>query len=246
MLARMPLLAFVPVSDLDRAAAFYGSVLGLDHVSSIPGVVAVFDAGGTSLRVTKVEGHAAAGWTVAGWAVPDIDAALRALGERGVDPNAYPGMTADDGTWTTPGGDRVAWFGDPDGNVLSLTQFAVSRATAREIVPIFPTRDLTAALALYRRLGFVTSSYEVDGTPVYGYLERDGVHVHLAPFDELDPATTTSAAYLYVDDADALFAEWQAADVGGRFHAVAGTDYGLREGAYVDPDGNLIRFGSFV
>ena len=246
MLGRMTVMAFVPVTDLERAAAFYGSVLGLDLVSSVPGTVCVFDAGGTALRVTAVEGHVAAAWTVVGWAVPDIEETLRELGENGLEPNAYPGMTGDDGTWTAPGGDRLAWFTDPDGNVLSLTQFVSDRAKAREIAPIFPTRDLPAAIERYARLGFATSSFDDDGAAVYGFLERNGVHVHLTPFDELDPLTTTSAAYLYVDDADVLSAEWGAADVGGHFHPVHDTDYGLREGAYVDPDGNLIRYGSFV
>ncbi len=246
MLGRMAVMAFVPVTDLERAATFYGSVLGLEMVSSVPGTVSVFDAGGTALRVTAVENHVAAAWTVVGWAVPDIEATLRELGRNGLEPNSYPEMTGDDGTWTAPGGDRVAWLTDPDGNVLSLTQFVSDHAQAREIVPIFPTRDLAAAIERYARLGFATSSFDDDGTAIYGFLERNGVHVHLAPFDELDPLTTTSAAYLYVDDADALSAEWAAAGVGGHFHPVGATDYGLREGAYVDPDGNLVRFGSFV
>ena len=248
MLGRMALMAFVPVTDLERAASFYGSVLGLELVSSVPGVVSVFDAGGTALRVTAVEDHVAAAWTVIGWAVPDIDAALRQLGENGLEPNSYPGMTGDDGTWTAPGGDRIAWLTDPDGNVLSLTQFASDHAPARarEIVPILSTRDLPAAIERYARLGFTTSTFDEGGVAVYGFLERNGVHVHVAPFDELDPGSTTSAAYLYVNDAEALSAEWRAAGVEGHFHPVHATDYGLREGAYVDPDGNLIRFGSFV
>jgi predicted enzyme related to lactoylglutathione lyase len=245
MLGRMKVMAFVPVKDLERAATFYGSVLGLELASRVPGVVCVFDAGGTALRVTAVEGHVAAAWTVVGWAVPDLEATLRQLGGHGLEPNSYPGMTGDDGTWTAPGGDRIAWLTDPDGNVLSLTQFVSDHAQAREIVPIFPTRDLPEAIERYARLGFTTSSFDVDGTAVYGFLERDGVHVHLAPFDELDPGTTTSAAYLYVDDADALSAEWGSAGVEGLLHPVQDTDYGLREGAYVDPDGNLIRYGSF-
>ena len=61
MLGRMRAMAFVPVADLERAATFYGSVLGLDLVSSVPGVVCVFDAGGTALRVTAVADHVAAG-----------------------------------------------------------------------------------------------------------------------------------------------------------------------------------------
>ena len=246
MLGKMTVMAFVPVTDLERATAFYGSVLGLDLVSSVPAMVAVFDAGGTALRVTAVEAHVAAAWTVLGWSVPDLDATIRELAHQGVEPNSYPGMTGDDGTWTAPGGDRIAWFRDPDGNVLSLTEFVSDHAGAREIVPIFPTRDLAAAIERYARLGFTTGTFDDDGTPIYGFLERDGVHIHLAPFDELDPGTTTSAAYLYVTDADTLSGEWQAAGVAGRFHPVGATDYGLREGAYVDPDGNLVRFGSFV
>ena len=246
MLGKMTVVAFVPVTDLERAATFYGSVLGLELVSSVPGVVAVFDAGGTALRVTVVEGHVAAAWTVIGWAVPDIDAALRQLGGNDLEPNSYPGMTGDDGTWTAPGGDRIAWVNDPDGNVLSLTQFVSAHAQAREIVPIFPTRDLPAAIERYALLGFATSTFEDGGVAIYGFLERNGVHVHLAPFDDLDPGRTTSAAYLYVDDAEALSAEWRAAGVAGHFHPVHATEYGLREGAYVDPDGNLIRYGSFV
>lgn len=246
MLGRMTVMAFVPVSDLERASTFYGSVLDLELVTSVPGVVAVFDAGGTALRVTAVDAHVAAAWTVIGWAVPDIDATLRQLAEKGLEPDSYPGMTGDDGTWTAPGGDRIAWFRDPDGNVLSLTQFVSDGASAREIAPIFPTRDLGASVERYARLGFATSTFDDDGVAIYGFLERNGVHVHLTPFDELDPARTTSAAYLYVDDADALSAEWRAAGVEGHFHPVHATDYGLREGAYVDPDGNLIRFGSFV
>lgn len=62
--------------------------------------------------------------------------------------------------------------------------------------------------------------------------------------EHVDPLTTLVAVYLYVADADALHAEWTAAAVEGRFHAPTDTDYGLREGAYVDPDGNLLRYGS--
>ena len=189
MLGRMTVMAFVPVSDLERASTFYGSVLDLELVTSVPGVVAVFDAGGTALRVTAVDAHVAAAWTVIGWAVPDIDATLRQLAEKGLEPDSYPGMTGDDGTWTAPGGDRIAWFRDPDGNVLSLTQFVSDGASAREIVPIFPTRDLGASIERYARLGFTTSTFDDDGVAIYGFLERNGVHVHLTPFDELDPAT---------------------------------------------------------
>lgn len=110
------------------------------------------------------------------------------------------------------------------------------------VAPVLPVSDLATALEHYRRLGFAVHAYEGDAE--YGYAERGGVHLHLAGIDGLDPATTTSAIYLYVDDADALHDEWTAAGVAGRFHPPDDTDYGLREGAHVDPDGNLLRFGS--
>jgi hypothetical protein len=115
----------------------------------------------------------------------------------------------------------------------------------REVAPIFPVRDVAAALRHYEALGFTVSPYE-GGATEYGFVERDGVHLHLSRFDQHDPLTTASSAYLYVDDADALFAEWSAAGVGGRFHPPYDTEYGLREAAHVDPEGNLIRFGSFL
>jgi hypothetical protein len=83
----------------------------------------VFDANGTMLRVTAVPELKPAGYTVAGWLVDDIGAAVRSLRDAGVDFRRFEGMDQDDlGVWTTPGGDKVAWFNDPDGNVLSLTQ----------------------------------------------------------------------------------------------------------------------------
>ena len=84
----------------------------------------VFDSGGTMLRVTAVPAVAQPGYTVLGWRVPDITATVRELTGRGVTVLRFDGMAQDeDGIWTTPGGDRVAWFADPDGNTLSLTQF---------------------------------------------------------------------------------------------------------------------------
>ena len=109
-----------------------------------------------------------------------------------------------------------------------------------EVAPILSVRDLTSALEHYRRLGFEVSSY--DGS--YGYARHGDVHLHLAAFDDLDPATSNSAAYLYVDDADRLYEQWRDAGIGGRLREPADTPYGLREGAHVDPDGNLLRFGS--
>lgn len=118
----------------------------------------------------------------------------------------------------------------------------VAGTTLRRIAPVFVTTDLARALGHYRRLGFAVEAY--DGADDYGYACRDGIEIHLAKVDHLDCRTTTSCAYLWVDDAEALHAEWAGAGVDGRLVPPSPTDYGLSEGAHVDPDGNLIRFGS--
>jgi catechol 2,3-dioxygenase-like lactoylglutathione lyase family enzyme len=109
------------------------------------------------------------------------------------------------------------------------------------VAPVLPTRDVAAALTRYERLGFVVASY-ADGD--YGYARRGEVSLHLSKVSRLNPKTTLVSVYVYVSDADALHTEWTAAGVEGRFHEPTDTDYGLREGAYVDPDGNLLRYGS--
>jgi catechol 2,3-dioxygenase-like lactoylglutathione lyase family enzyme len=124
VLADASFIGFVPVRDLAVARAFYEGTLGLRVVDDTPFAL-VLDAGGTMLRVTPVPGLSARPFTVAGWNVPDIGAVVRALAGRGVQFVRYDGLTQDDlGLWTTPGGDQVAWFNDPDGNTLSLTTFA--------------------------------------------------------------------------------------------------------------------------
>ena len=110
------------------------------------------------------------------------------------------------------------------------------------VSPVLPTLDVAVALARYERLGFTVSAY--TGGDFYGYARRGDVWLHLSKVDRLDPRTTQVSVYLYVDDADALHAEWSTCGVDGRFHEPSDTDYGLREGAYVDPDGNLLRYGS--
>jgi catechol 2,3-dioxygenase-like lactoylglutathione lyase family enzyme len=116
------LVAFAPSTDLARSRAFYEDVLGLTLVEDSSFAVA-FDIGGSQLRVTAVEQRVAAPYTVLGWAVADIAAAIDALTARGVVFNRYDGMEQDArGVWRSPSGARVAWFQDPDGNVLSLTQ----------------------------------------------------------------------------------------------------------------------------
>ena len=123
MLGSSHVIAFAAATDLGRARAFYEEALGLPLVGQND-IACVFDANGTMLRVTAVPEVSRAGYTVLGWRVTDIAAAARDLASRGVVFIRYDGMDQDgDGVWTTPGGDKVAWFADPDGNILSLTQF---------------------------------------------------------------------------------------------------------------------------
>ena len=122
MLRASPLVAFVATTDLERARTFYESVLGLDVVRA-DGFACVIDAHGTTLRVTAVPERAAAAYTVLGWEVPDLDGEVDALVARGVGFSRFEGMDQDDrGIWTAPDSTRVAWFADPDGNTLSLSE----------------------------------------------------------------------------------------------------------------------------
>jgi len=123
MLGSTDAIAFVGATDLGRARAFYEQVLGLP-LTGQNDFACVFDANGTMLRVTAVPDVARGGYTVLGWRAADIAATVRDLSAKGVVFLRYDGMNQDDsGIWTTPGGDQVAWFADPDGNILSLTQF---------------------------------------------------------------------------------------------------------------------------
>jgi len=124
MLADAPIMAFVSAVDLDRARAFYEEVLGL-AVEEVNDFACVMRSGGTSLRVTRVESLASQPFTVLGWEVDDIESTVDGLVARGTIFERYDGMSQDErGIWTAPSGAKIAWFPDPDGNVLSLTQFA--------------------------------------------------------------------------------------------------------------------------
>jgi hypothetical protein len=112
----------------------------------------------------------------------------------------------------------------------------------QRISPVFPVRSIDSALSHYRKLGFVVREY--NGTAAYAFAERDAIEIHLAEVRSLKPRRNTSAVYLYVDDADALFEEWSRAGIDGRLVTPIDTKYGLREGACLDRDANLIRFGS--
>lgn len=124
MLDRCAVIAFAAATDLDRAREFYQGILGLPMVDQSP-YACVFDACGTMLRVTAVAQVATPGYTILGWRVDDIDGTVAGLHAKGVSFTRYEEMGQDDsGIWTTPNGDRIAWFTDPDGNTLSLTEFA--------------------------------------------------------------------------------------------------------------------------
>lgn len=122
-LASAPLVAFVATTDAERAIAFYRDALQLELVADEPYAV-VFSAHGTMLRVSKVAQFTPQPYTVLGWSVPDLRALIPELSARGVRFEIFEGMGQDElGVCTFPSGAQVVWFQDPDGNVLSLTQF---------------------------------------------------------------------------------------------------------------------------
>lgn len=124
MLQSSDAVAFLPSTDLDRSERFFREVIGLELVSRSP-FACVFTVGGAMLRVTKVDSLRPQPFTVFGWVVDDIRAVIHALRDHDVAMLRYEGMEQDhDDVWSTPNGDLVAWFEDPDANVLSLTQLA--------------------------------------------------------------------------------------------------------------------------
>ncbi|HAM22719.1 MAG TPA: glyoxalase [Actinobacteria bacterium] len=130
MLNTSRIIAFVPVSDVDRAMHFYVDVLGLT-VTDYTDEYCVLDAAGTCLRLTRVVELPAAEHTIVGWSVANIDVTTAELAARGLGFHRYDGIVQDQhGIWLSPKGDQVAWFSDPDGNTLSVTQFAESPATS--------------------------------------------------------------------------------------------------------------------
>jgi catechol 2,3-dioxygenase-like lactoylglutathione lyase family enzyme len=126
ILGRSKLVAFVATTDYAKARAFYEVVLGLRLIEDETPFALVFDANGTMVRVTNVGKHTPAPFTVLGWDVESIEATVDRLVTAGVSFLRFPGMNDKDvrGIWNAPSGARVAWFNDPDGNVLSVTEFA--------------------------------------------------------------------------------------------------------------------------
>ena len=123
MLDKSKIMSFVATTDGKKARQFYEKTLGLHFVSGDQFAL-VFDANGTMLRVQRVEKVDPRAYTSIGWEVDDIAKVVRLLKKRGVRFARYEGMKQDtDGIWTAPSKAKIAWFNDPDGNILSLTEF---------------------------------------------------------------------------------------------------------------------------
>lgn len=125
MLGSMNPVAFVPSRNPPKSRAFFEGVLGLEYVSEDPFAM-VLDANGVMIRVANVSGvreFKPAPFTILGWSVDDIEATVKGLKAKGVMFERYAGMEQDSlDIWTSPSGARIAWFKDPDGNLLSVAQ----------------------------------------------------------------------------------------------------------------------------
>ena len=122
-LGKFDVMTFAPTTDADRAIKFYRDTLGLTLISE-DGFAAAFDANGIMLRVTNVpKPLTPQPFTVLGWKVPGIAAVVKGLAAKGVKFERYMDAQDELNIWTAPGGAKVAWFKDPDGNILSLTEF---------------------------------------------------------------------------------------------------------------------------
>ena len=130
MLAAAKISAFAPTTDYERAKRFYVDILGLSFVSQDQFALVV-DSNGIKVRISKAPGFTPQRFTILGWEVSDIAETVSQLEGKGVSCESF-GLPGQDerGIWTAPavendtGGAKVAWFKDPDGNVLSVTQFA--------------------------------------------------------------------------------------------------------------------------
>jgi catechol 2,3-dioxygenase-like lactoylglutathione lyase family enzyme len=122
MLATAKLVGFVPTKDYDQARAFYEGKLGFEFVS-LDQYALVMRVGGHMIRIAKIPNFTPLQGTILGWEVENIEAAVSWLMKRGVTTEKYPFVQNRElGIWTTPNGDKVAWFKDPDGNILSVSQ----------------------------------------------------------------------------------------------------------------------------
>ena len=122
MLGSSKIVAFVAITDAEKALAFYEGVLGLQFVKD-DGFALVFDANGIMVRAARMKEVTPLPFTVLGWQVSRIEDSVRALTKKGVRFEIFGFLKQDElGIWTAPTGDKVAWFKDPDGNVLSISE----------------------------------------------------------------------------------------------------------------------------
>jgi catechol 2,3-dioxygenase-like lactoylglutathione lyase family enzyme len=124
MLGQSKIVAFVPIRQAERAKAFYQDVLGLRFVNDDTFAL-IFDSNGVTMRLARVPEFQPHPFTVAGWDVKDIEETVKGLSSKGVQFLRFSFLRQDElGIWNAPGEARVAWFKDPDGNVLSVAQHA--------------------------------------------------------------------------------------------------------------------------
>jgi predicted enzyme related to lactoylglutathione lyase len=183
----------------------------------------VFDANGIMLRISPVGNVTCAPYTVLGWEVADIQEAIEQLAARGIQPERFDGIPLNEqGVCAFPDGTRVVWFKDPDGHVLSLTQFKrrPGAQTSEPAAPRFkgafpisgdinalPVKDLGPAIAFYTRvLGFTVEARETDCAT----LRRDDAVIGIAKNDA-DPEQ--ASCYFAVENVEALHAELKAAGI---------------------------------
>jgi len=122
MLGSTNIVAFVSTKNSEKARAFYEGLLGLRFVKD-DGFAIVLDANGIMVRIAKMQEFTPAQFTVLGWQVSEIETVARALQAKGVHFEIFGFFKQDElGIWTAPTGDKVAWFKDPDGNILSISQ----------------------------------------------------------------------------------------------------------------------------
>jgi catechol 2,3-dioxygenase-like lactoylglutathione lyase family enzyme len=122
MLGSTNIVAFVPITDTAKARAFYEGVLGLRFVKD-DGFAMVLDANGIMVRAAKMKEVKPAQFTILGWQVTEIENVVQSLQRKGVHFEIFGFFKQDElGIWTAPTGDKVAWFKDPDGNILSVSQ----------------------------------------------------------------------------------------------------------------------------
>jgi catechol 2,3-dioxygenase-like lactoylglutathione lyase family enzyme len=122
MLDKGKMVGFVPTLDYEKARAFYEGKLGFEFVS-LDQFALVMGVGGHKIRIAKLANFTPLQATILGWQVDDIESVAKWLDGRGVGLEKYPFVQDRElGIWTAPTGDKVAWFKDPDGNILSVSQ----------------------------------------------------------------------------------------------------------------------------